>query len=343
MYVSAQWRLACHYGLFSYHVSSFHCISSFFLLSWHSPAVQAVVAEHGHGAVGLLALYMDMIRQEMAAFQSGAPEGAAVSIADFDACFLAAMSEGPRNGVRELEKHLAASRLGGGLRLPWQDCLIALAIKDVVRDMWDTLCDAEKHIFQAKYSTLLNIHFNSMPASSGEDVLGYLQSTEKECSLRGALHSTEAVSVAKGEGEGEGEGRGGFLLQFSDSSPPVQVDYVINAMGFGKHFTSTSTCTSRMSPLYRHMCARGDLVEPCVFGGLVSDFRTGRLMLGKKKKSKEEEEEEEGEEGGAGPLLYGVGHIISGTKMMTSGVGFCLIDGAAAVDDMLEQLQRKKK
>ena len=291
--------------------------------------MQAVVAKHGRGAEGLLVIYIDLIRQEMTIFQNGAPEDAAVPIADFDACFHAALSQGPRDGVMELKQHLAASQQGGGLRLPWQDCLIALAIKDVMRCMWDTLCDAEKHIFQTKYSTLLNIHANSMPASSGVDLLRYLQSSETECSLRGALQST--VAVAKAEG-------GGFQLQFSDSSLPIHVEYVINAMGFGKHFTPSDS--TLLSPLYRQLCDRAELVQPCVFGGLVSDFHTGRLLL--TAALTEADAEEEGEQKTTeAPLLYAVGHLVSGTKLMTSGVSFCLMDGAAAVDDMVESLRNK--
>lgn len=282
------------------------------------------MAERGHGAPGLLPTYIDLIRQEMLAFQSGAPEGTAVPVspAELDACFRAALSDGPRDGVKELQQHLAASRQGGGLRLPWQDCLIALSIKDVLRAMWATLCDAEKHIFQEKYSTFLNIHFNSMPQSSGDDMLRYFQSSETKCSLRGGLESTVPVPEAEG---------GGFQLHFSDSSPPVQVEYVINAMGFGKHFTPVSSLS--LSPLFRNMCDRGDLVQPSVFGGLHCDFGTGRLLLSSTTT----------DDAQVTPLLYAVGHLISGTKMQTSGVSFCLMDGAAAVDDMLKQLKKEKK
>jgi hypothetical protein len=269
-------------------------------------AVQAVVAEKGLGSPGLLSTYLDLIRREMASFQASAPEDAAVSIADFDACFHAALATSPRDGVSELQGHLAASQTGK--RLPWQDCLIALALRDVMRGMWTTLSDQEKQECQSQHATVLSTHANSMPASSAEDVLGYIR--DRDCSLRGALQSVQA------------EEGGGFLLRFSDSSPAIPVDYVINAAGFGKHFTTSAP----MSALHLRLSqGLGGLVQPCAFGGLRCDFLTGRLQ---------------GEEEGS-PLLYAAGHLVSGTKLLTSGISFCLVDGGAAVDDMLRRLKEE--
>lgn len=279
------------------------------VLCYPKTAVQALVAEHGAGSNGLLSKFMDLIRQEIIAFQDSAPESAAVCLKDFDKCFQAALSSDERDGEAELRNNLRASKKGK--RLPWQDCLIALGIRDVVRGMWDHLGLEERHFYQERYSTLLNIHFNSMPVSSGDDMLQFLE--RGSCTLTGGLCKIVAVE------------RGGFELKFSNSKPSVHVEHVINAMGFGKSFTKSAP----LSDFHRNILEKNDLVQPCEFGGLACDFSTGRLKG-----------HESAEEAGHA-LLYAAGHLISGTKLLTSGVSYCLADGAAAVDDLIGQLKKE--
>ena len=286
---------------------SFISLFSFYMLFI---AVEAVVAEHGRGSVGLLDRFIELIKQEMISFCKGAAEDVAVTFENFEACFESTIAEEPRDGVKELKKNLAQSRIGK--RIAWQDCIIALSIKDVIRYMWSHLGEAEKQIYCTKYSTILSVYFNSMPVSSAEEMLSYFESGN--CTLKGQLLEVRSCT------------NGGFQLEFGDDSSDTEVDHVINAAGFGKHFTDFPA----MSTLHRNLCERGDIVKPYLFGGLCCDFNTCRLQANSVTHHHEL------------PLFYAIGHTISGTKMLTSGITYCLNDGAAAVDDMVQQLTSSK-
>jgi hypothetical protein len=284
-------------------------------------AVSAIVAEKGTGSAGLVETYFGLIKREMTAFNEDFHRGKAVAAAgegnetDFDAaecnrkfgeCFDAAIAcSVETDAAATLRAAIAQHKTGD--RVPWQDCVIALSIRDVVRLMWSTLGNEEKTTFQSHYTTMMQIYFNSMPVSSAEDVLGFM--TDKGCAVRGGL-SRVAVSDS------------GFQLHFSDGSTTA-VSHVINATGFGKRINDNTLCM--MSPLHRSICGTG-LVKASPFGGLSCDFATCKLHTAN---------------GDARPLFYGVGHIISGAKLLTSGLSYCLADGACAVSDFVASMKAR--
>lgn len=266
-------------------------------------AVEKVVEERGVASPGLLEVFAEMLKKEFEAFQAGAEEDSAV-MSDISACFDETLHPtAPHDGLRALELGLAASRTGK--RVPWQDCTIALTIRDVIRLMWSKLSAEEKNLFLARHCTALNVHLNAMPSSSGEDLLGYFR--DRECHLRGALAKVTAA-------------KSGFDLHFaSEGDSSRHVDCVINAAGFGKSFTGSAP----LAGLFASLLQSG-LAQPCDQGGLLCDYKTCRLIAKGVR--------------GEDNLLYATGHVISGTKLLTSGIGYCLTDGVSVVDDILKRL-----
>lgn len=267
-------------------------------------AVQSIVDVHGNKSNGLMDKYLQLLCDEMEKFdrdfcaeqQAKSEEKGGDSANPSPAsakAFQRSLLQGMRNGKKELAYHIAQTQQGS--RIPWQDCVIALTIQDVLRVMYNSLCDAEKKLFFSRYQTLSQVYLNSMPESSAMNMQEYIESGW--CVLSGGLAAVDVCGT-------------GFKFEFSGAE--VEVDYVIDATGFSKHFTDTTT----LPPLYCSMLASG-LVEPCQFGGLECNFETCRMS--------------------ETSLLYGTGHTISGVKCITSGLGYCVGDGTAAVADALVQ------
>jgi len=294
----------------------------------------AIVDAKGRGAEGLLQSFMQLIKQELEGFDEDFHREQAASATDtdtgeakpfdsiecrrkFSECFDAAMAVSVEcDAVGTLRA--AISRHKTGLRVPWQDCLIALSIRDVVRVMWSALGEVEKTSFQSRYTTILQVYFNAMPSSSAEDILSYL--SDENCTIRGGLAGVAAV-----------DGDSSFQLHFSDGSF-VGVEFVINATGFGKRVNDSTL--KMMSPLHRSLCQAG-LVTASPFGGFRCEFDSCRLLPANVKTFNNTDHNS--------PLLYGVGHIISGSKLLTSGLSYCLSDGLAAVSDLVSILEGPSK
>jgi hypothetical protein len=306
-------------------------------------AIDIATKEKGKGSAGLLAAFLDLIKREILHFYEdfysssaqgeaggGAAggqgqEGYAAELATVEKDFAAAISAEPRDGLAELRAGIAAQ--AAGTRVPWQDCVLALGLQDVPRLMWAALGDGDKALFDARYRTIAQVYFNGMPLASASDMNAYLGSGW--CSLRGGLQGVDLLSSEQGDRGDRGDS---FKLSFSQaggrSGAAVLADHVVNATGFEKSFAHPGAA-GVLSPLFAQLLADGT-VEADRFGGLVCDFGTGRLM--------QAAAAEQGRAGAAAPLLYGVGHLVSGTKLFTSGLSYCNGDASLAVSDVLAAL-----
>lgn len=263
-------------------------------------------------AEGLLVKYLDLIKLEMKGFyldfeQEKAGEKSIDNNAlatKFDKLFDAAMGVNGEPSVADVIAELKSQVKYGekAYRSPVQDCMIALSIADIYRTMWNSLGEADRATYFKKYALLFQVYNNAMPLQSATAIQDYIQNDWME--LKNGLldirpsNCTTAIKA--------------YELCYPHET--VEVDYVINAVGFTKHFAPTEN----MDKLYQNMLKNG-LVECHRDGGLKCDFKTNRLLSENKK----------------GLKLYGVGHLVSGTKLVTSNLFNCLADGQCAVKDYI--------
>lgn len=291
-------------------------------------AVDEAVATGGKHSTGLLNTFVAMISSEIVRFYeeyySAAEPDTDYSdkLASVERHIVNALSGNFRTGKDELRQGIDAQGIGG--RIPWQDCFIALDIADVPRYMWRFLCDEEKLEFDTKYRTIMQVYFNAMPLSSATDMLLYMES-----SLVTLRSQFKGVSPLTGSG---GEEFFEVCFQPTDctAGEKVHVDYVINAVGFEKRFDNDYL--SVVSPFYNKLLKSGTVVANR-FGGLQCEFDTGRLLSSRWEVS-------DGEEGDVvpSPLFYGIGHLICGTKLLTSGLSYCTRDAALVACDLMKSL-----
>lgn len=277
---------------------------------------------------GLLHSFLELIKREIIHFYDDfysnlnennstavSGNGHSENVELIEAWWEAALSTCPRDGIAELEANITAQSTGS--RSPWQDCTISLDMCDIPRYMWSLLCSEEKELFCSHYKTIFQVHFNTMPLCSATDLLSYLHSGW--CQLRGRFNEVELVPNA--------DKKDVFELSFTDGDK-IAVDCVINATGFETSFAVAAE--SEKSPrVYLEMIRHG-LVKADRFGGLQCDFGTGRLCQASEFADKNPV--------CCAPLLYGVGHIVSGTKLLTSGLSYCSGDASRAVNDLISNI-----
>lgn len=128
-----------------------------------------------------------------------------------------------------------------------------------------------------------------------------------------------------GSGEGE-EGRGKYHLHYTNGEV-VQVDWIINASGVGLHSDSTSDV------LFNGLLSCG-LAEANEFGGFVCDFHTQRILPFPAWSSTAGDV-------GQVPLIYGIGHVVAGTRLLSSGLSYCSYGAMISVADALKRLEDK--
>ena len=269
----------------------------------------------GGDSVISLASYLDKFETSYARIMSYATVGKAIG-ADVDA-------EGV--GITELRSGIA--RAEKGTRVPFQDCIIALTIQETVSTMWNSLSSGERESFQSVYMTLLQVYFNSMPEESARDMLKYCTYDEYNCKVKGGLCSIEVddtidADVDQTRDSASDDTGLGFRMNFKNGVSE-KVDFVINASGFDKSFALIDDVVDGEENLHRKIVKSG-LVRANVFGGLCCDFNTCRLVTSDDM-----------------ALVYGTGHVVSGSKLITSGVGYCLSHSHAAVTNMFNILESK--
>ena len=299
-----------------------------YLISNVATAVDFTIKDKGKYSKGLLNTFIEMILREIMHFY--AEYFAATQPEAENSKTLAAIERRVASvfcgtfctGKEELILGINAHEKGG--RIPWQDCVIALDIADIPRYMWKFLSDQEKVEFNAKYRTIMQVYFNAMPLSSATAMLSYLESNL--VTLRGQFNDITPLTSTSGEQSFEVL----FHPKDDNSGETVHVDFVINAVGFEKSFESDRLAA--LSPLY-HSLLKNGTVTANKLGGLRCDFDSGKLQSIRCSSS-----EESGEviDSVPSPQLYGVGHLISGTKMLTSGLSYCTRDAALVVRDLLE-------
>lgn len=216
-------------------------------------------------------------------------------------------------------------------RSPMQDCMIALSIADTYRAMWHTLGGTDRTTYMEKYAILYQVYANSMPLESACAIQEYLLSSwmELKSGLLNITHTPNTAPTPPGSTS---------TYELCYENETIQVDYVINAIGFNKHYTHTDTDTDTDTPtstgefglLYQNLLQSG-LVQCHMDGGLQCDFHTNRLLP---KIGVTGDIGENGNNGDIGGLkLYGIGHLVCGTKLITSNLFNCLGDGEVAVKD----------
>lgn len=294
----------------------------------------AMEAAGGAGSVGLVAVYVDLIKQEVALFKDklreeltaaaaaggegvaavGGEDTAAAVVShshEDDRCFTRAVKDGTdRDGVKELREGMELS--AKGVRIAYQDCIIALSIQGVLRFMWSTLSLEEQAVFAERYGTVFQVYTNSMPPESGAAILSYVDGGQ--CTVRGGLKSVDVLD--------KHTFRVSLQAPSSDIGvgpveSSVDVQWVVNATGFETHYTSLAT----PSPLFEGMMQDG-LLLPHPMGGLRADFASGRVEVAG------------GHDGDKMPQLYAVGYPLRGVKLVVSGLSYCVQDACCAVGAM---------
>ena len=290
----------------------------------------AMEAAGGAGSVGLVAVYVDLIKQEVALFKdklreelaaAAGGEGVAVVGEDTaaavvshshedDRCFTRAVKDGTdRDGVEELREGMELS--GKGVPIAYQDCIIALSMQGVLRFMWSTLSLEEQAVFADRYGTVFQVYTNSMPPESGAAILSYVDGGQ--CTVRGGLKSVDVLDKQSF--------RVSLQVPTSENGvgpvESVDVQWVVNATGFETHYTSLAT----PSPLFEGMMQDG-LLLPHPMGGLRADFTSGRVEVAG------------GHDGEKMPQLYAVGYPLRGVKLVVSGLSYCVQDACCAVGAM---------
>lgn len=294
-----------------------------------------IVSAGGGGSTGLLVSFLELLKKEFHSFIEefvAEEDKSSAELENMKHCVDLVLLYGNSpfvNGTDALRAGLAFAETGK--RSPWQDCIIALSIQDIIRTMWGALCDEDKSTVQRKYGTLMQVYFNSMPECSGRDVLSLLDSGS--CTLVSGLKN---ISLAGDELESS------FLLDSTAMGCPP-VNYVVNATGFRKHYADANETQREgdqdLSLLSRNIIRNG-LASPDKFGGLQCDFISCLLRSGRKDKDDAVAADANADVDAAlsPPLIYGIGHTICGCKGLTSGLSYCLMDGMAAVKDFSQRM-----
>ncbi len=238
------------------------------------------------------------------------------------------------DGQAELSRNLMHNRTAAEGRILWHECLFGIMVGGVVPHMWNTLGAAGKTYFKHRYATVYQIHSNAMPACSGLDIQAYL--SDGWCELRGGLQNVEYLSEC-----------GKYRLYYPQGVT-VEVDRVINATGVGLQYRTReeigSGSSSEVIDLYADLLASG-MATRNAFGGLNCDFATQRILSAGSAATGVVvgTEVDASVSGSSAPLIYGVGHVVSGAKLFSSGLGYCTLGALVTVKDMLQRLEESKQ